>query len=251
MNVHQLVRKPKLKTSKEAPIVCSRDEQSDNSSNKEQFIDRCPKKEQFNTACTRNVENKNCQAEKCDMWPVKFQMDMQSEEPAKQSSFKKKHVPLYKDKNCKVTKSHKKQKECEYNDSNSQSFKCSDKNCQEKENNNMQSVTNNTNMWLPKPAIRRLCKDKNCQSTGFILYMTRTVNLMCHLNLKDLYYHCYMCTAMKTIDMQTVPELLNISYDCQWIVHSLKCLGTLSIPQASAGMHLGCINCLLVVPDYR
>ena len=49
------------------------------------------------------------------------------------------------DKNCKVTKSHKKQKKCEYKDSESQSpvkYMCSGKNCQEKENNNMQSVTN-------------------------------------------------------------------------------------------------------------
>ena len=87
MNVHQLVRNPKLKTSKEAPIVCSRDEQSDKSS----------KKEQFNTTCTRDKGDKNCQAEKSvNKWPKKFQMDIQSEKPAKQSSFKKKHVSLYK-----------------------------------------------------------------------------------------------------------------------------------------------------------
>ena len=47
LNVHMLVRKPKLKSSnEEAPIVCSSDEQSNN------------------TTCTRNYEIKNCQAEK-------------------------------------------------------------------------------------------------------------------------------------------------------------------------------------------
>ena len=47
LNVHQLSRKPKLKTSnEEAPIVCSSDEQFNN------------------TTCTKNNGNKNCQAEK-------------------------------------------------------------------------------------------------------------------------------------------------------------------------------------------
>ena len=50
---------------------------------------------------------------------------------------------------------------------NSQSTvkKCSGKNCQENKNINMQSVIKEMDMWLPKPAIRRLCSDKNCQST--------------------------------------------------------------------------------------
>ena len=48
-----LVRKPKLKTSNDkAPIVCSSDEQSND------------------TTCTRNNVDKNCQAGKCEMWYV-------------------------------------------------------------------------------------------------------------------------------------------------------------------------------------
>ena len=43
-----------------------------------------------------------------NMWPVKLQMDMQSKEPAMQSSFKKKYVPLCSDKNCQSTRCYKK-----------------------------------------------------------------------------------------------------------------------------------------------
>ena len=42
--------------------------------------------------------DKNCQT--TNLQPVKTQMDMWSKEPAMQSSFKKKHVPLCSDKNC-------------------------------------------------------------------------------------------------------------------------------------------------------
>ena len=52
-------------------------------------------------------------------------MDVQSKEPSKQSSFKKKHVPLYKGKNCKDTI-------CENIDSKSQISRKSDKNCPRK-----------------------------------------------------------------------------------------------------------------------
>ena len=40
-----------------------------------------------------------------------------------------------------------------------------DKNCQADKSNVMRSVTNTEDMHLTKPAIRRLCRDKNCQST--------------------------------------------------------------------------------------
>ena len=45
-----------------------------------------------------------------------------------------------------------------------------DKNCQEiirpkKPRNVMWSVIKEVHMWLAKPEIRRLCNDKNCQST--------------------------------------------------------------------------------------
>ena len=113
---------------------------------------------QSNNTCTKDKGDKNCQCEKSVMCPVK---------PAKQSSFKKKHIPLYKDKNHKATISYKKQKKCEYTDSKSQVSRSSDKDCQEKKNSVMQSVTN-ADMWLPKPVpneYRRMCSDKNCQST--------------------------------------------------------------------------------------
>ena len=50
--------------------------------------------------------------------------------------------------------------------------------------------------------------------------MNKTVNLC---DLKELcYYQFHMHTAMKTIDMQTGPGLVNTKSNCQWIVHSLK-----------------------------
>ena len=63
--VHMLVQKNKLNTGAEKiSDVCSRDEQSVTNSNKDQFKDGCSQKEQSNTTCTRNIENKKCQAEK-------------------------------------------------------------------------------------------------------------------------------------------------------------------------------------------
>ena len=149
------------------------------------------------------------------MWSVKPQMDVQSKKPAMKSSSNKELNGLVKDNNCQATMSHKKQKKCEYNDSKSQSFQCSDKNCQE--NINMQSVTNTNAMHLPKPVIRRLCKDKTCQSTRCYkkrvqwdqcIIMTNAVK--CNLNLKELcYYHCHMqnsnenkCYVVRRTDCQ-------------------------------------------------
>ena len=92
LNVHQLVRKPKLKASKEAPIVCPRDGQL--KSKKEQC--NSSKEQSNDNTCTRDKGDKNCQVEKSvNMCPTKPAKDMQ----------------------------------------------------------------------LPKPAIRRMCSDKNCQST--------------------------------------------------------------------------------------
>ena len=112
-------------------------------------------------------DDKNCQINRR---PVKSKKDMQLKKPAKlESSYKEKELKyIYEDKNCQDTM-------CEYYDSKSQSAmkKCSDKNCQENENiemrpkkprSHMKSVTKKTDVWLPKPAIRRLCNDKNCQS---------------------------------------------------------------------------------------
>ena len=67
----------------------------------------------------------------------------------------------------------------------------------------------------PSQQLEDCARIRTANLQDVILNMTRTVNLMCNLNLKELYYHCHMHTAMKTIDMQTVPELFNIRYDCQ------------------------------------
>ena len=77
--------------------MCSRDEQSVTSSN-----------EQSNTTCTRNIENKDCQAEKCDIQPKKPIKDMQSNRSAvliQHKMIKKsKIVPQGNDKNCQSKK---------------------------------------------------------------------------------------------------------------------------------------------------
>ena len=93
---------------------------------------------------------------------------MQLKKPAKLQSFHSKNELkyIYEDVKCQ-------DKMCKYDDSKSQSTvkKCSDKICQtsvirpKKPKSHMQSMTNTTDMQLPKPAIRRLCNDKNCQST--------------------------------------------------------------------------------------
>ena len=102
--------------------------------------------------------------------------DMQLNKPAmliQHKVSKKQEQVLQDDKNCQATMSHKKQKKCEFKDSKRQSavkYVCSDKNCQEsirpkKPRSHMWSVTNNADVWLPKPTVpyeySRLCKDKN------------------------------------------------------------------------------------------
>ena len=53
--------------------------------------------------------HKNCQDNKCvNMWPVEPEMDIQSKEPAMQSSFKKKHIASCCDRNCQSTICYKK-----------------------------------------------------------------------------------------------------------------------------------------------
>ena len=106
--------------------------------------------------------DKNCQAEKSViMHLVKPQKDMQLKKRAAKDKncqvimCNKRQVPLSKDNSCKSTRVYRKSV-------------CSDKNCQENENNVMQSVTKKMDVWLPKPVpyeYRRLCKDKKCQSS--------------------------------------------------------------------------------------
>ena len=113
-----------------------------------------------------------------------------------QSSFKKKHIPLCKDKNCQFTRCYRKR-------SPVRPMYGNDKNCQEilnvqmrpkKPLSHMQSVTKTSIMWLPKPAmeistyklnqesencqspkcftcpVRPMCgDDRNCQSTQCML----------------------------------------------------------------------------------
>ena len=119
----------------------------------------------------KSQADKKCQI--TNMWPVKPQMDVRSKKPAMKSSINK-SIGL--NKNCKATVSCKKQKKYQYDDFQSQSTKWSNKNCHKKGNINMWSVTNNTNMQLPKPAIRRLCKDKNSLSTRCYKCPVRPMN---------------------------------------------------------------------------
>ena len=99
--------------------------------------------------------DKNCQTNV--MQPVKPPMDVWLKKSAM------KLIGLARDKNCQAKISYTNQKKCKTIDSKSQISRNYGKNCQE--TINMCSVTQKTNMQLPKPAIRRLCKDKNCQST--------------------------------------------------------------------------------------
>ena len=56
---------------------------------------------------------------------------------------------------------------CENSGYKSQVPRSYDKNCQTDKNSVMQSVTKeeNTDVQVPKPAIKSICRDKNCQST--------------------------------------------------------------------------------------
>ena len=207
LKVYMLVQENKLKTSiEEISDVCSIQEQSSTSSNKGLFYDGCSKKEKSNnTTCTDNGD-KNCQAEKCEVWPKKLQMDKWLKKSA-MTSTNKKLIESAKKKNCQATI-------CEHDDFKGQSSKCFDKEGQE--NINMWSVSNTDHMQLPKTAIRRLCSDKNYQSTRCYAtgkwvqggQWTGTVNL-CNLNLKELYYHCQMWTAMKAIILMSVELIVN------------------------------------------
>ena len=143
MNVHMLREKSnnKFKTSTEKiSDVFSRDEQSVTSSNNEQS---------HNTTCT---ENKNCQAEKYDMWPKKPQRDVQSNEPVMLIQHKrlKKHMPQEDDKNCQSKEFYGLKvcadKKCQA----SMCYKKIDKNCQT--NVIMWPVKPQMDMWSKEPA---------------------------------------------------------------------------------------------------
>ena len=124
------VQQTKLKTNAEKiKDVCSKDVLSVTSSIEQSHNENgCSKGEQSHN------KNKNCQAEKSIMQPVKPQMDTWSEKPVMKS------IGL--NKNCKATVNYKKKNKCEYTDSKSQSSRNPDKNCQEKKNGVMWSVTN-------------------------------------------------------------------------------------------------------------
>ena len=132
-------------------------------SNKEQFVN-IGSNEQSNTTCTRNTGDKNCQANKsAHRQPVKSAMDMQSNGSAVPIQYKmsKQQITAQEDdKNCQVTRCNKKKNQLKQVKS-----MCFDRNCQV----NMRPVKPEIDMQLPKPAIpykyKRLCSDKNCQST--------------------------------------------------------------------------------------
>ena len=120
------------------------------------------------TKCYKNVD-KNCKI--TNMRTVKPEMHMWSKEHTMQSSFRKKHLPLCKDKNCQSTRCYRKKNPVRPMYDN-------DKNCQEilnvqmrpkKPISHMLSVTKTSVTQLPKPAmeqsIYKLNQDiKNCQS---------------------------------------------------------------------------------------
>ena len=103
------------------------------------------------------------------MWSVTKKKDMWLKKPVKlQSSYKKKDELKYvsEDNNCQSTKIYRKSM-------------CSDKNCQE--NINMLLVKPQMDVQLPKPAVpyeyKRLCNDRNCQSTRY--YKKRNYDKNC------------------------------------------------------------------------
>ena len=103
------------------------------------YASMCTDKKCQTTKCYKKVD-KNCQTS--DIQLVEPKIDVQS-------------MPRL----AKIQSSYKK-----YQDGFKSQFSiCSDKNYQE--NINMWSVMPEMDMQLPKPAIRRLCNDKNCQST--------------------------------------------------------------------------------------
>ena len=129
---------------------------------RQQYV--CADKKCQATKCYKKV-NKNCQT--TNMQPVKPKMDMQSKEPTMQSSFKKKHVPLCKDKTCQSTRCYRKKSPVRPMYGNG-------KNCQEIKNvqirpkkpiSNMQSVTKSS-IPIGKQVNHKKClsNDKNCQS---------------------------------------------------------------------------------------
>ena len=168
---HPLKKKTKkiVPVSKLSDSVNSRDEQSPAASRVQEIdVNHCANQEVKAKCKQQNcqVKSKMCSDKKCQeinlIQPVKQPIHMQSVS----SSGNKKSVKSENYKTCQATICYTKQKKSEYNDFQM----CSDKNCQENENVNMQPVKPEImNMQLPKPAVpyeyRRLCKDKNCQST--------------------------------------------------------------------------------------
>ena len=242
------IKHTSLKQAQRRIQMCSRDEQSGTSSN-----------EQSSTTCTRNIKNKNCQAEKSViMWPKKPKMDMQSNESAmliqhKMTKMSKKSniVPQEEDKKCQSTKYYGKM--------------CSDKTCQE--NINIWPVKPQMDVRLMNPPMKssskkliRSAKDKNCQATisnkkkrnihmttlkvNLQDILTRTVKKrkisICSLWTIQIFGYPRQqwdqCTIMTKSESEGTILPLSFSYvvsneniwygvrrtDCQQIVHSLK-----------------------------
>ena len=136
-------------------------------SEKEKFKDGCSKKEQSNnTPCTRNIENKSCHAEKCDMQPKKPAKDMQSNGSAmltQHKMSKKQIVPQEDDKNCQINRRPLKSK------------MCYDQKCHE--NTNMWPLKPQMDVHLKKPAKKLigLCKDKTPVKLQYVKILTLKV----------------------------------------------------------------------------
>ena len=118
-----------------------------------------PQEDDKNCLSTKYYKSKLCSDKKCQeisnvqmrpkkprshMWSVTNKIDMWLKKPAIKSS-NKKLIGLASDKNCQASICYIKKKK----------LMCSDKNCQENENINMQPVMPEMDMQLLKPAIRR------------------------------------------------------------------------------------------------
>ena len=138
----------KLQTStKKISDVCSSDGQS--KSKKEQFYDGCSKKEPFK-------QDRNCQADKSDMQPVKPPIDMQSNRPAvpiQNKMSKKQRIPQDDDKNCQVN-----------NEALCSDKKCQATKCYQKVGKNCQT----SNMWPVKPKNGYVVNAKTSKNTIYL-----------------------------------------------------------------------------------
>ena len=179
-NIHLLWEKSKTKletSTKKISDVCSIQEQSSTSSNKEQFYDECSRKE-------HSKQDENCQADKyAHIQPKKPTNHMWVNRPAMPIQ---QRVPQEDDKNCQVNMKlvcdgkkgqSTKYIKSEYNDFKSQSTVSSDKNCQDNKSVIMQPVSQKWICGHPNQQLQDciVTKTVNPQDATRRRIMTRTV----------------------------------------------------------------------------